>query len=404
VPESDGGGPRRWRLGEAIGSGSFGRVFKALDESTGRILAVKRLRVDATLNAAQLGEIEREVSLLRGLSHRNIVHYVGTERRASRLFIFLEYCGGGSLSTLLAEFGPLPDATIRRYTRDIVQGIRYLHGRRIVHRDVKGANVLVAGDGTAKLADFGCSKRVKLDAAARTLRLDESLRALRGSIPWMAPEVVRQTGHGRKADIWSVGATVLEMATAKHPWPEFENNFSALFHVATADAPPPVPDGVTVPVRGFLACCFKMDPDDRATAEELLAHSFLGSTVEGSHDGHASHRNGTGNRRASSRSSQSCAATSSCLGAPTIEITSPAATPAVTPDTVRPRPNFVAGVGVETEDGPDNLCADGAEVLREEAENNVTGTNTSEPMTLPIHALGLFSPNVDEGDAPAGFV
>eukprot|EP00501_MAST-03F_sp_TOSAG23-6_P000614 GSMAST32.ASY1.ANO1.635.1 assembled CDS len=263
-------GPESWRMGELIGSGSFGCVYKALNEVSGSLFAVKQMQLDNASDDQAL-EIEREISLLKGLKHPNIVQYLGTERRGTCLHIFLEYVPGGSLSRMLSEFGAFPDCIIRRYTRHITQGISYLHDRKIIHRDIKGSNILVSDNGVAKLADFGCSKQM---AGMKTNRLDESLKTLKGSIPWMAPEVIRQTGHGRKADIWSLGATVLEMATAKHPWPSFENNLSALFHVATANKPPPIPDSVSSTVHEFLGLCFCMKPEDRALASELLEHSF----------------------------------------------------------------------------------------------------------------------------------
>jgi serine/threonine protein kinase len=132
--------------------------------------------------------------------------------------------------------------------------------------------VLVSDRGVAKLADFGCSKQLQ---GVRTNSLEESLKAIRGSIPWMAPEVIKQTGHGRKADIWSVGATVVEMATATHPWPAFSNNLAALFNIATAKEPPPLPASMSAPGREFLAHCFQLAPEERATASELLAVPFL---------------------------------------------------------------------------------------------------------------------------------
>jgi serine/threonine protein kinase len=120
----------------------------------------------------------------------------------------LEYVTGGSIANMLTQFGSFSENLIRRFSFQILRGIEYLHDKNIVHRDIKGANILVTDAGVAKLADFGCSKRI---VGLCTASMEESMMALRGSIPWMAPEVVKQTGSGRSSDIWSFGATMIEM-------------------------------------------------------------------------------------------------------------------------------------------------------------------------------------------------
>ena len=262
---------RSYKLGRVLGSGTFGKVFKALDCASGSMFVVKKMAVDGT-SASQVSALCREVSLLQHLNHENIVRYLGTERRRHLLFIFLEFVPGGSVSSMLGEFGPFTEIVASRYASQILRGVSYLHSKKIVHRDIKGANVLVSPSGQVKLADFGCAKQL---AGLRTNSLDESLRAIRGSVPWMAPEVIRQTGHSFEADMWSVGATVVEMVTAKHPWPPFDDNFSALFHIATANAPPPLPEGASDLLRGFLSRCFRIDPSERSSAIELLRDDFL---------------------------------------------------------------------------------------------------------------------------------
>merc|ERR1712100_79904 len=154
------------------------------------------------------------------------------------LLIFLEYVPGGSIASMLRQFGSFNEELVRVYTQQILSGVTYLHARGIVHRDIKGANVLVNEHGVAKLADFGCSKQLQ---GMRTDSLEESLKAIRGSIPWMAPEVIKQTGHGRRADVWSVGCCVIEMATAQRPWPNLSNCLTAMFQIATTTEPPPLP-------------------------------------------------------------------------------------------------------------------------------------------------------------------
>lgn len=173
---------------------------------------------------------------------------------------------------MLSTFGVFQEDLIRRYTKQILLGVEYLHSRDIVHRDIKGANVLVNEQGIAKLADFGCSKQIH---SQKSHSLEKSLRSIRGSVPWMSPEVIKQTGHDVKADIWSIGATVIEMASAKHPWPAFTNNISVMFQIATTTTTPPIPDHLSPVAHDFLAKCFIIDPKQRATATELLTHPFL---------------------------------------------------------------------------------------------------------------------------------
>jgi serine/threonine protein kinase len=155
----------------------------------------------------------------------------------------------------------------------IVLGIDYLHRMGIVHRDIKGANVLVTDNGVAKLADFGCSKQLN---NIQSNSLEDSLKVITGSVPWMAPEVIKQTGQSPyAADIWSIGATVIEMATASHPWPEFSNQLAALFHVATSNEPPAIPPTLSPVAQDFLRYCLVIDENGRATSKELLRHPFI---------------------------------------------------------------------------------------------------------------------------------
>lgn len=266
------GGHFGWTRGASIGSGSHGSVFKALDRRTGRIFAVKKAVVDEGCedDRRYRDRLEEELEICKDLRHPNIVACLGFESTHSQFYIYLEYVPGGSMSSLLAEFGPLESPLLAQATCGLVMGLDYLHSRNppVVHRDIKGANILVDLNFCVKLADFGCSKRNDVTKSFTTI----------GSIPWMAPEVMlQQEGHGRKADVWSLGCAILEMATAEKPWGNnaFENVMFALRHIAMSEATPQIPEALDGFGRDFVGSCVQRNPEDRPSAWELLRHHFL---------------------------------------------------------------------------------------------------------------------------------
>ena len=194
--------------------------------------------------------------------------------RAQALHIFLEFVPGGSIASLLSKFGPFAERVISVYTRQILEGLEYLHRNQIMHRDIKGANILVDNAGVVKLADFGASRQL-----ADLVTMESGFKSMKGTPYWMAPEVIKQTGHGRQADIWSVGCTAVEMATAKPPWSEYVTQVSALFHIASAKGPPPLPAGLSPEALDFMLLCFNRVPKDRPNATRLLQHPFVAPVV-----------------------------------------------------------------------------------------------------------------------------
>ncbi|XWS09015.1 hypothetical protein CRYUN_Cryun40dG0049500 [Craigia yunnanensis] len=209
---------------------------------SGELLAVKQ---------AHIRELEEEVKLLQNLSHPNIVRYLGTAREDDSLNILLEFVSGGSISSLLGKFGSFPESVIRMYSKQILLGLEYLHKNRIVHRDVKGANILVDNKGCIKLADFGASKKVV------ELATINGAKSMKGTPYWMVPEVILQTGHSFSADIWSVGFTVIEMATGKPPWSQQFQEVAALFHIGTTKSPPPIPEHLSFEAKDLLLKCLQ---------------------------------------------------------------------------------------------------------------------------------------------------
>mmetsp|Transcript_57430 Transcript_57430/g.168149 ORF Transcript_57430/g.168149 Transcript_57430/m.168149 type:complete len:502 (+) Transcript_57430:22-1527(+) len=261
-----------WRRGQKIGNGSYGAVYKAQCKETGQIFAVKEaLLAEKDENDSRFRDrLEDELDICKELRHPNIVSYLGHDYEDGRLYICLEYVPGGSLSSMLNEFGAVTEKPWRTSARGLVEGLNYLHTRSppVVHRDIKAANVLVDLNFCVKLADFGCSKRAHVTTSFTTL----------GSIPWMAPEVIQQQdGYGRKADIWSLGCTLIEMATAEKPWGNntFDNVMFALRHIGLSDATPPLPEALCEEGRDLISLCVRRKPEDRPRAVELLLHPSL---------------------------------------------------------------------------------------------------------------------------------
>eukprot|EP00762_Andalucia_godoyi_P007432 ANDGO_07871.mRNA.1 Mitogen-activated protein kinase kinase kinase NPK1 len=276
TPSSASGAPFPYQKGALIGQGSFGRVFLALNQQSGEFVAIKEITFSGSLPKikAQLVSIQREISLLQKYRHPNVVRYLGSERIKSTLHIFLEYVPGGSIAQVIEQFGRLDETLVKMYTKQLVEGLQYLHQNRIVHRDIKAANVLLdCTSGTVKLADFGASTQISGMAT-----MSKENFSFTGTPSHMAPEVILQTGHGRSADVWSLGCTVLEMVTGSPPWSQMlqgKNVVQALMQIAQAEGGPPLPSDLSPQLQSFLSACFVRDPKKRALVRDLASHPFL---------------------------------------------------------------------------------------------------------------------------------
>jgi mitogen-activated protein kinase kinase kinase len=272
----------KWMKGALIGQGSFGSVYLALHAITGELLAVKQVEAPSpgSNNAndakkkSMIDALKREISLLRDLHHPNIVQYLGCSNSTEHLNIFLEYVPGGSVQTMLNSYGALREPLVRSFVRQIVTGLAYLHGRDIIHRDIKGANILVDNKGGIKISDFGISKKIEASNLLNGAGSNKNRPSLQGSVFWMAPEVVKQTSYTRKADIWSLGCLVVEMMTGTHPYPDC-SQLQAIFKIGGAKASPNIPEEASAEAKTFLSQTFELDHTKRPSAEELLLSPFL---------------------------------------------------------------------------------------------------------------------------------
>ncbi|XP_028793868.1 mitogen-activated protein kinase kinase kinase 17-like [Neltuma alba] len=270
--------PKRgeWVKGKLIGSGSFGTVHLAMSKSTGGLFVVKSAHT-----RAELAALENEVEILKNLEPSPyIVQYLGSERHGDDLNVLMEYMAGGSLADIAEKFGgSLQEDVVRLYTKEILKGLKYLHGNGIVHCDLKCKNVLLGSSGDIKLADFGCARRVE-DLKNKSLmkKNTKSLEYVSGTPLWMAPEVLRNEELDFSADIWSLGCTVIEMATGRPPWGASKHDsdpMAVLLKIACGDEIPKLPTHCTKEGLDFLRRCLDRDSRKRWTCEELLRHPFV---------------------------------------------------------------------------------------------------------------------------------
>ncbi|XP_021714250.1 mitogen-activated protein kinase kinase kinase 5-like [Chenopodium quinoa] len=263
----------QWIKGKLIGRGTFGSVYAATNRETGALCAMKEVDLipDDQRSAECMRQLEQEIEVLSHLKHPNIVQYYGSEIVDDKFYIYLEYVYPGSINKYIREHcGAITEAVVRNFTRHIVSGLAYLHSRKTIHRDIKGANLLVDSSGVVKLADFGMAKPLSEQSA---------ILSLKGSPYWMAPELMQSVIQNENSsdlafavDIWSLGCTIIEMLTGKPPWSEFEGA-AAMFKVLKES--PPIPETLSPEGKDFLHCCFQRDPADRPPAIKLLDHLFL---------------------------------------------------------------------------------------------------------------------------------
>jgi serine/threonine protein kinase len=288
----------QFQQGRLLGKGGSGTVHLCI-LANGMFLAVKVIQIP-NLSKAEAHNLQSELSVIPTLNHHRIVRYYHAQMDMVKLeaSYWMEFVQGGTLSALVRSLDePLQETVARKYIRQVTEGLAYLHRRKIIHRDVKGENILVDGAGKVKIADFGSSKKHRRGGVGSVSAgggVSSNNDTVVGTPHWMAPEVVNMDedecdgnvaggaastsgssfGYNNKVDIWSLGITTAEICSrGELPWPPLATYWEVLLHIAKC--PPVMPPHVSPMCKDFLLQCWIRDPNKRPSAEQLLLHPWL---------------------------------------------------------------------------------------------------------------------------------
>jgi serine/threonine-protein kinase len=253
-----------YRILEKIGAGGMGEVYRAHDEQLDRDVALKVLPAQTLTDETARARLLREARSAAALNHPHICTVYEVGEAGGQAYIAMELVEGKPLSELVPEQG-LPAETVLRFGSQIADALAHAHDHRIVHRDLKNANVVITPEGRAKVLDFGLAKRLSgeelAEAATKSLASLTEAGALVGTVPYMVPEQLRGQPADARSDVWALGIVFYEMAAGRRPF-QGQTGFE-LSSAILNQVPPPLPPAVPAELRTVIERCLAKEPGQR---------------------------------------------------------------------------------------------------------------------------------------------
>ncbi|KAI3658557.1 hypothetical protein MP638_002801, partial [Amoeboaphelidium occidentale] len=252
-----------FNLLDKLGEGSYGSVYKAIHKKSGTVVALKIVPIENDLE-----DIIKEINVMNGCDSPYIVRYYGSYFKNDNLWMFIEFCGAGSVADIMKVCKTvMSEQEVAVIVRSALEGLKYMHERLKIHRDIKAGNILLNSKGECKLADFGVAGQLSDTVAKRNTVI--------GTPFWMAPEIIQEVGYGVSADIWSLGITAIEMSEGRPPYYNV-HPMRALFIIPSR--PPPTLENAknfSEAFNKFIARCLVKNPEQRASAAQLLSVNWF---------------------------------------------------------------------------------------------------------------------------------
>ncbi|ODQ57389.1 hypothetical protein WICANDRAFT_35666, partial [Wickerhamomyces anomalus NRRL Y-366-8] len=260
---SEGDPSKKYRNLVKIGQGASGGVYTAYEVGSNLSVAIKQMNLE---QQPKKELIINEILVMKGSRHKNIVNFIDSYLLRGDLWVVMEYMEGGSLTDVVTH-SVMTEGQIGAVSRETLKGLKFLHSKGVIHRDIKSDNILLSMNGDIKLTDFGFCAQINEVNLKRTTMV--------GTPYWMAPEVVSRKEYGPKVDIWSLGIMIIEMIEGEPPYLN-ETPLRALYLIATNGTPNlKDPESLTEIMRNFLSWTLQVDPEKRGTATELLEDPFI---------------------------------------------------------------------------------------------------------------------------------